>query len=102
MKVTLASVALAVSGASASQCCFGLDASGGISGHVGQLSDGQLRVDQTSGLDIQDAKFCLDDKGMLTDSKNRGCIFTNPTTQLQCDAGATRKSMLDCCVWHGR
>ena len=73
------------------QCCFGLTASGGVSGTVGQLSDGQNRIAQTSGLANQAGEYCLSN-GIITDSNGRGCILTPPTTQFQCDAGATGTS----------
>ncbi|KAF1344221.1 ubiquitin 3 binding protein But2 C-terminal domain-containing protein [Delphinella strobiligena] len=73
------------------QCCFGLTASGGVSGTVGQLSDGQNRIAQTSGLANQAGQYCLSN-GVITDSNGRGCILTPPTTQFQCDVGATGTS----------
>ncbi|USW55103.1 Putative ubiquitin 3 binding protein But2 [Septoria linicola] len=82
-----------VAGASAaalprdSQCCFQLTAAGGASGSVGQLSDGQNRV----GGNYAPATYCLNN-GAITDSNNRGCILTPPTTQFQCDQGATPTS----------
>lgn len=71
----------------ASGCCFHLNASGGPGGKVGQLSDGQNRIGQ-SGLPTPQGQYCLNNAG-LTDSFGRGCILTPPTTQLQCDVGAT-------------
>lgn len=67
-------------------CCFHLDASGGASGSVGQLSDGQNRIGDDS---LQPAQFCIDSNGAITDGNGRGCILTPPTTQFQCDEGAT-------------
>lgn len=52
-------------------CCFHLDASGGASGTVGQLGDGQNRLG--GGLPV--AKFCIDSSGSIT-SNNSGCILT--------------------------
>lgn len=68
------------------ECCFHLFASGGASGEVRQLSDGQNRIGDNS-LPIGD--FCISKSGTLTDSHGRGCILTPPTTQFQCDVGAT-------------
>lgn len=65
------------------QCCFAIAASGGVSGIVGQLYDGQVRV----GPDFGGGTFCINN-GAITDSQGRGCILTYPTTQLQCDQGA--------------
>ncbi|CEJ56371.1 hypothetical protein PMG11_02579 [Penicillium brasilianum] len=66
-------------------CCFHLTASGGSSGSVGQLSDGQNRIGDNS---LSPAEFCID-SGSITDGSGRGCILTPPTTQFQCDVGAT-------------
>lgn len=54
-------------------CCFHLDASGGASGSVGQLSDGQNRIGDDS---LQPAQFCIDSNGAITDGNGRGCILT--------------------------
>ncbi|GAB7354853.1 hypothetical protein MBLNU459_g5229t1 [Dothideomycetes sp. NU459] len=89
MKTSFVSLALAVSGASAvlvprQQCCFQLTAAGGgLSGVVGQLSDGQNRVNQS----LPAATYCLSG-GAITDGSGRGCILTPPTSQFQCDTGA--------------
>jgi hypothetical protein len=69
-------------------CCFSLTASGGASGPVGQLSDGQNRIGLGGGAS---ASYCLSN-GAITDSSGRGCILTSPTTQFQCDTGATPQS----------
>ncbi|CAI7580775.1 unnamed protein product [Penicillium glandicola] len=66
-------------------CCFHLTSSGGASGELGQLSDGQNRIGDNT---LQPAQYCIDSNGAITDSKGRGCILTPPTTQLQCDEGA--------------
>ncbi|KAF3386408.1 hypothetical protein F1880_001007 [Penicillium rolfsii] len=66
-------------------CCFHLTASGGASGSVGQLSDGQNRIGDNS---LSPAEFCINSSS-ITDSHGRGCILTPPTTQFQCDEGAT-------------
>ena len=65
------------------ECCFPMSASGGVSGVVGELGDGQLRV----GPGAVGGRFCIQNGG-ITDSLNRGCILTYPTTQFQCDVGA--------------
>jgi hypothetical protein len=87
-------------------CCFHLTASGGVSGSIGQLSDGQNRI----GGELPVAQYCIDSNGGLTDQAGRGCILTRkipsfqdhthrvltfhgdttaPTTQFQCDSGAS-------------
>lgn len=66
------------------QCCFQLTASGGASGSVGQIVDGQVRIGDGS----PPATFCINN-GAITDGSGRGCILTGPTLQWQCDAGAT-------------
>ncbi|KAJ5991128.1 hypothetical protein N7499_011672 [Penicillium canescens] len=67
-------------------CCFHLDASGAMTGSVGQLSDGQNRIGDNS---LSPAQFCISSDGSVTDGNGRGCILTPPTTQFQCDTGAT-------------
>lgn len=72
MKASFASLALAVSGASAAllprqQCCFQLTAGGALSGVVGQLSDGQNRVNES----LPAATYCLSG-GAITDGSGRG------------------------------
>lgn len=64
--------------------CFQLKASGGAEGVLGQLDDGQNRV----GDHLPNGCYCLSDGG-FTDSHGRGCILTPPTTQFQCDVGAS-------------
>ncbi|TKA63000.1 hypothetical protein B0A49_08887 [Cryomyces minteri] len=91
MKVLIMVLALVVGthglmGRTAS-CCFGLTADGGPGGSVGQLADGHNRFGQ--GLNA--ASYCIDN-GAITDSSGRGCILTPPTTQFQCDVGATPAS----------
>ncbi|KAL4893841.1 ubiquitin 3 binding protein But2 C-terminal domain-containing protein [Aspergillus ambiguus] len=66
-------------------CCFHLKATGGASGTIGQLDDGQNRV--YGGL--SEAQFCIDSNGAIVDSNGRGCVVTGETTQFQCDAGAS-------------
>jgi hypothetical protein len=53
-------------------CCFQLTASGGASGSLGQLSDGQVRVGDTT---LSASTFCLADS-VITDSDGRGCVVT--------------------------
>ncbi|KAE8454459.1 hypothetical protein EG329_000082 [Mollisiaceae sp. DMI_Dod_QoI] len=89
MKYSLATLALSglVSAATlprdSCSCKFSLTASGGQSGVVGQLSDGQNRI----GGGNPTGEYCINN-GQITDSQGRGCILT-PTTQFQCDVGAT-------------
>lgn len=54
-------------------CCFHMTSSGGASGDLGQLSDGQVRVGDNS---LSASQFCIDSKGAITDNKGRGCIVT--------------------------
>lgn len=77
MKNTFAIAALALGGANAlvardNTCCFHLTASGGASGSVGQLDDGQNRI----GGGLPPTQFCIDSNGGITDSSGRGCILT--------------------------
>ncbi|KAL9083101.1 MAG: hypothetical protein Q9159_005975 [Coniocarpon cinnabarinum] len=51
---------------------------------MGQLADGQNRI----GQGLPPAQYCIDN-GAITDSTHKGCILTPPTTQFQCDQGAT-------------
>ncbi|KAF1849688.1 uncharacterized protein K460DRAFT_421902 [Cucurbitaria berberidis CBS 394.84] len=67
--------------------CVQLRASGGASGVLGQLSDGQNRV----GGGHPTGCYCLSNGG-FTDTNGRGCILTPPTTQFQCDVGASPTS----------
>jgi hypothetical protein len=65
-----------IAGASAlalprSTCSFGLTASGGESGTIGQLSDGQNRI----GGGLAAANFTISNGG-ITDAAGRGCILT--------------------------
>ncbi|PPJ60617.1 hypothetical protein CBER1_03621 [Cercospora berteroae] len=68
-------------------CQFQLTAAGGASGTVGQLDDGQNRI----GGSFEAATYSLEN-GTIKDSNNRGCILTPPTSQFQCDEGATPTS----------
>jgi hypothetical protein len=82
-------------------CCFHVSASGAVTGTIGQLDDGQNR----QGGGLSPAQYCIAD-GAITDANGRGCILTRmpyclaliyfliltnvaPTTQWQCDTGAT-------------
>ncbi|CZT20316.1 related to GPI anchored cell wall protein [Ramularia collo-cygni] len=65
-------------------CCFQLTASGDAKGTIGQLGDGQNRI----GGGYPPATYCINNGG-ITDKNGRGCILTPPTTQFQCDVGAT-------------
>lgn len=65
-------------------CTFTLTASGGQSGVVGQLGDGQNRI----GGGNPTGTYTINN-GQITDAQGRGCILTPPTTQFQCDVGAT-------------
>jgi len=56
-----------------SSCCFSLNASGGASGTLGQLSDGQNRIGDDS---LSPAQYCIDSNGAITDGNGRGCILT--------------------------
>lgn len=64
-------------GAYASCCTFELTASGGQSGTVGQLSDGQVRVG--GGLAQSSFTIC---NGTITDSNGYGCILTRESYPL--------------------
>ncbi len=52
-------------------CCFHLSASGAVTGTVGQLDDGQNRINGP----LAPAQFCIAD-GAITDAHGRGCIIT--------------------------
>lgn len=54
-------------------CCFSLTSSGGASGKLGQLGDGQNRIGDDG---LQPAQYCIDSNGAITDGKGRGCILT--------------------------
>ncbi|KAF2871685.1 hypothetical protein BDV95DRAFT_607103 [Massariosphaeria phaeospora] len=68
-------------------CAFTLTGHGPSSanGTIGQLSDGQNRIG--GGRPI--GKYTLQDGGVIVDKNGRGCILTPPTTQFQCDDGAS-------------
>jgi hypothetical protein len=82
--VTL-SLILGASALSPRSCSFGLTASGGESGTVGQLSDGQVRI----GGSYSPATFTIDNGGIY-DSAGRGCILTRMSSTLQGDTPADR------------
>ncbi|KAF3158463.1 hypothetical protein TWF225_009928 [Orbilia oligospora] len=65
---------------------FTISVSGGVSGPLGQISDGQNRVGPKTPTP---AKYNLGCNGGIVDAKGRGCILTPPTTQYQCDEGAS-------------
>ncbi|CAI7564778.1 unnamed protein product [Penicillium pancosmium] len=67
-------------------CCFHLTSTGDLSGDLGQLGDGQVRIGDNT---LPKSTFCIDSNGGISDSSGRGCIITPPTTQFQCDEGAT-------------
>lgn len=52
-------------------CCFHLSASGAVTGTVGQLDDGQNRVNGP----LSPAEYCIAD-GAVKDANGRGCILT--------------------------
>ncbi|KAK4502328.1 hypothetical protein PRZ48_005753 [Zasmidium cellare] len=83
----IAALVAAVSGSiiprSSEECCFQISASGGVTGTLGQIYDGQNRV----GGGYAPATYCLKNGGLF-DKNGRGCILTPPTTQWQCDEGA--------------
>lgn len=92
MKHALAQVAFglganALVARDASQQCIKLKASGSVSGVLGQLGDGQNRIGGGYG----ETCYCLSNGG-FTDTSGRGCILTPPTTQFQCDVGASPTS----------
>lgn len=87
MKYSFTSLALVASASAVvipRSCTFGITASGEQSGTIGQLDDGQNRI----GGDLPPASYSISN-GKITDANGRGCILTPPTTQLQCDEGAT-------------
>ncbi|KAI9736115.1 MAG: hypothetical protein M1818_006291 [Claussenomyces sp. TS43310] len=72
-----------------STCSFTLTASGGQSGSVGQLDDGQNRI----GGGLPATSFTISNgNGTVTDSTGRGCILTPSIKQFQCDLNASPAS----------
>ncbi|KAF3934115.1 hypothetical protein ABW19_dt0209460 [Dactylella cylindrospora] len=65
---------------------FTITVSGGASGPLGQISDGQNRVGPYTP---NPAKYTLGCDGGIIDQNGRGCILTPPTGQYQCDQGAS-------------
>ncbi|KAI0532622.1 ubiquitin 3 binding protein But2 C-terminal domain-containing protein [Xylaria digitata] len=63
-------------------CSFHLRTEGTVAAPVGQYPSGQTRVGQNETA----SSFTVTD-GTFTDSQNRGCWWTPPTTVLQCDVG---------------
>ncbi|KAF6830967.1 PAP2 superfamily protein [Colletotrichum plurivorum] len=59
---------------------FSFRAKGSVSGSVGQLESGQLRIG------LEPVKLRMD-RGEVIDSMKRGCWWTPPTETLQCDVG---------------
>jgi hypothetical protein len=76
MKGTIAAAALVAAAkalvARDAPCCFRMNASGGQSGSVGQIPDGQCRL----GGGLPPAQFCINSSGSIADSTGRGCILT--------------------------
>ncbi|KAI7773856.1 uncharacterized protein LA080_009707 [Diaporthe eres] len=72
-------------GSGDSGCCkFTLSSSGPFSCPVGELLDGQLRLNGT----YDTATFCIASDGGITDTNGFGCIVTeSPISQIQCDLG---------------
>lgn len=94
MKSFLTSAAFVAVGSAAilrrDQCCFQITASGGVSGVMGQLDDGQNRLNGT----YSPATYCYSNGG-ITDSNGRGCIITttnDSTKQFQCDEGTAAQA----------
>ena len=73
--ITFAALAASAQGLTGrtTNCCFHLTASGGASGTVGQLSDGQNRIGDNT---LSPAQFCISSDGSITDGSGRGCILT--------------------------
>lgn len=69
---------------------FTMTANGKDSAHgpIGQLNDGQNRI----GGGLPKGTYTLKD-GYVWDQHSRACILTPPTTQWQCDQGASRESL---------
>lgn len=66
-------------------CTFSLTASGGVSGPVGTLSDGQNRV----GGDQETEQYTINN-GAVINSFGNGCILTPEVKQWQCDENFPR------------
>lgn len=70
-------------------CTFHLTGAGGVTGQISQLADGQNRAG-ASGLQV--STYNIDAHGGIFDQNGRGCILTGPTTQFQCDLGASPRT----------
>lgn len=55
-------------------CCFHLNVTGEVTGPLGQLVDGQSRVDDYS---LPQSQFCINSTGVMTDATGKGCIITS-------------------------
>lgn len=53
-------------------CCFHLSASGVVSGTLGQLDDGQIRILGP----LPPSEFCIDTRGGIVDQSGYGCVVT--------------------------
>jgi hypothetical protein len=58
-------------------CCFHLTSTGDLSGDLGQIGDGQVRIDDNT---LPQSSFCIDSNGGITDAAGRGCILTRKYT----------------------
>ncbi len=67
----LAATADALVASRGGSCCFHLTAAGAVTGTLGQLDDGQNRVNGP----LAAAQYCIAGSA-ITDSKGRGCWFT--------------------------
>jgi hypothetical protein len=66
-------------------CCFSLSATGGASGTVGQIDDGQTRL----GSGLQPGQFCIDSSGAIKDGNGRGCFLTRMS---QCESTTIKQN----------
>lgn len=67
---------------SAASCPFTLTATGGQTGTIGSLGDGQTRI----GGGLASTTFTINsDNGTVTDDAGRACILTPSVDQFQCD-----------------
>ena len=77
MKSIIAALAAFAAGANAlvardNVCCFHLTASGGIPGTIGQLDDGQIRIQGP----LSPSEFCINSSGGIVDDSGYGCVLT--------------------------
>ncbi|KAI0123661.1 hypothetical protein BJ170DRAFT_697469 [Xylariales sp. AK1849] len=71
---------------SSSRCGFTISSSGSFVCPAGQLADGQIRLNGSEAI----STFYIDANGGITDVNGFGCTITDkPTTQFQCDKGAS-------------